>query len=193
MPEHKVGSQEDFDAAREELLAEEKELTDAATSSLGSGGSSPGCRSRTTTASRPRRERSRWPSSSTVARSCSSTTSCSARPTRRAVRSAPRSPTRSIRARSRAGHGLLRLARPDADGSRRGRRSALLAASARRVRGRRLELNSALEEQHESYAAAGGLLLRPANADDSFSHRSPTGSQVELTDARPRFPAVTSV
>src|SRR4029078_6667760 len=27
MPEHKVGTQEEFDAAREELLAEEKELT----------------------------------------------------------------------------------------------------------------------------------------------------------------------
>ena len=43
---------------------------------------------------------------------------------------------RHHRARTRAGDGLLRLARPRADGSQRGRRSALLAPSPRRVRDR---------------------------------------------------------
>ena len=79
MTNHKVGTQEEWQAARDELLAEEKELT-----------------RRNDELARKRRElpwvpvekdysfeteagRSRSPSSSTVARSCSSTTSCSAR------------------------------------------------------------------------------------------------------------------
>jgi hypothetical protein len=50
-----------------------------------------------------------------------------------------------------------------------------------------------LAEQHELNATAGGLLLCPANAEDSFSQRSPAGCQVELTDAGPCCPGVTSI
>src|SRR5688500_16338073 len=76
--EHKIGTRAEWLSARLELLQREKELTRFVTSSHSNGGSCRGCRSTSRTASRPRPGRERWRSSSTDARSCSSTTSCSA-------------------------------------------------------------------------------------------------------------------
>ena len=96
MTEHRIGTQEEWQAQRDELLQQEKELTRR--------GDELACKRRelpwvpveqdyrfeTAAARRPS------PICSTAAPSCSSTTSCSGRTGRRAARSAPRSRTRSI-------------------------------------------------------------------------------------------------
>src|SRR5215216_379368 len=51
MAQHKVGTQEEWQAARDELLAEEKELTRRNDELARNAGSFPGCRSRRNTAS----------------------------------------------------------------------------------------------------------------------------------------------
>ena len=54
MPEHKVGTQEEFMRPARSCSRRRRSSPAAATSSRGSGGSFPGCRSRRSTASRPR-------------------------------------------------------------------------------------------------------------------------------------------
>ena len=80
MTEHRIGTQEEWQAERDELLKEEKELTRRGDELAGRGASFRGSRSRRTTGSRPRTARRPSPICSTGAPSWSSTTSCSGRP-----------------------------------------------------------------------------------------------------------------
>ena len=57
MTEHRIGTQEEWQAERDELLKEEKELTRRGDELARKGASCPGSRSRRTTGSRPRTAR----------------------------------------------------------------------------------------------------------------------------------------
>ena len=78
MTSHQTGIREEWAAARQELLALEKEHTRLGDGLRGGGASCRGSGSRRTTASTPTTARARWRNSSMAAVSCSSITSCSA-------------------------------------------------------------------------------------------------------------------
>ena len=90
MSEHKIGTREEWQAARDELAKLEAEHAELARRSPSSGAGCPGSRWRRTTSSTPRTARRRSPSCSTGARSCSPTTSCSGPTTRSAPARAAR-------------------------------------------------------------------------------------------------------
>ena len=69
MPKHRIGTQEEWKAEREELIKKEKELTHRGDELTKERQALPWVRSRRTTSSRPPTGPSRWPSSSTGARS----------------------------------------------------------------------------------------------------------------------------
>ena len=79
MTQHKVGTQEQWQAARDELLAEEKELTRRNDELARKRRELPWVQAEKEYPSRPPTGPSRSRSCSTASRSCSSTTSCSAR------------------------------------------------------------------------------------------------------------------
>ena len=78
MPEHKIGTREEWQAARDELAKLEAEQAERNEEIKSKRLDLPGSRSRRSTSSTPRTARRRSPSSSTGAHSCSPTTSCSA-------------------------------------------------------------------------------------------------------------------
>ena len=90
MPEHKIGTREEWQAARDELAKLEAEQAERDEEIKEKRRDLPGCPWRMSTCSRLRRARRPWPSSSKAARSYSPTTSCTG-PTTRSER-APAAP-----------------------------------------------------------------------------------------------------
>ena len=79
MPEHRIGTREEWQAARDELAKLEAEQAERNEEIKRKRRELPGSRWRRNTSSTPRTARRRSPSSSTAARSSSPTTSCTAR------------------------------------------------------------------------------------------------------------------
>ena len=91
MTDHKIGSREECAGGpRRAAATREGAHPDGRRARTASAASCRGCRSRRSTGSTPTRARGRWRSSSTVAPSSSSTTSCSGRATRPPARPARR-------------------------------------------------------------------------------------------------------